>query len=63
MSLERLTDASVLKFYENIRQQVVADSKLGSPHRLLGDSARHHAIRLEQELVRRRLRFTPIVWR
>jgi hypothetical protein len=62
MALQDLTDESILKLYESIRQQVAADSQLGSKHRLLGDTAKQQAERLREELDRRRLSFTPIDW-
>jgi hypothetical protein len=61
-TLQDLTDESVLKLYESIRQQVAADIELGSKYRLLGETAKHQAERLRDELDRRRLRFTPIDW-
>ncbi|WP_024519343.1 hypothetical protein [Bradyrhizobium sp. Tv2a-2] len=63
MAIQDLSDESVLKFYENIRQQVSADMQAGGKHRLLGETARQQAQRLGDELDRRRLRFTPIDWR
>ena len=62
MALQDLTDESILKLYESIRQQVAADVQLGSKHRLLGDTAQQQAERLREELERRRLKFTPIDW-
>ena len=62
MALEDLTDESVLKLYESIRQHVAAEVELGSRYRLLGDTAKQQAGRLRDELDRRRLRFTPIDW-
>ncbi|WP_407186855.1 hypothetical protein [Bradyrhizobium centrosematis] len=62
MAIQDLSDASVLKLYENIRQQVAADLRLGSKHRLLGETAKREALRLEEELKRRRLPYTPISW-
>jgi hypothetical protein len=51
-----------MRFYENIREQVSADIRLGSRHRLLGETAKHQAERLREELDRRRLQFKPIEW-
>ena len=62
MALQDLTDESILKLYESIRQQVAADVRLGSKHRLLGETAKQQAERLREELERRRLSFTPIDW-
>jgi hypothetical protein len=63
MALQHLSDESVLTLYENIREQVSADIRLGSQHRLLGETARQQELRLREELERRGLRFTPIDWR
>ena len=60
--IENLTNESLLRLYENIREQVLADIRLGSPHRLLGDAAKQQEQRLREELERRRLEFTPIHW-
>lgn len=57
-----ISDESVLKFYENIRQQVAADMRLRSKHRLLGEAAKREALRLEEELNRRGVPYTPISW-
>lgn len=58
-SIHNLADENVLKLYENIREQVSADVRLGNRHRLLGETARQQAARLRDELD---LRFTPIDW-
>ena len=63
MSIQDLSDESVLKLYENIRQQVSADIRAGGKYRLLGETAKQQAQRLRDELSRRRLSFTPIDWR
>jgi hypothetical protein len=61
MGIESLTDESVLRLYESIRQQVEADTLLGSRHRLLRETAKQEAERLRAELDRRRLRYAPII--
>jgi hypothetical protein len=63
MTIQDLTDESVLKLYESIRQQVSADIRLGSNHRLLGEAAKQQAQRLREEIDRRRLQVTPISWK
>jgi len=63
MAIQDLSDESVLRLYENIRQQVSADTHAGSKYRLLGEPAKQQAQRLRDELDRRRLKFTPIDWR
>lgn len=62
MSIENLSDESVLRFYENIRIQVAADRALGARHHLLGDTAKHRADVLREEIDRRRLGADRIAW-
>lgn len=62
MALENLTTESVLKLYENIREQVVADTLAGTQHRLLRETAQKESDRLRAELDRRGVRFLPINW-
>jgi hypothetical protein len=57
-----LTDDYVRRLYENIREQVAADTRSGSRHRFVGETARQQAERLRAEMDRRRLRYTPIDW-
>jgi hypothetical protein len=63
MGVELLSDESVLRFYEDIRQQVAADLGAGNRYRFMGEAARQHAERLRIEIARRRLRCSPIEWR
>jgi hypothetical protein len=63
MGLEDLSDDSLLRLYENIREQVAADLGLGSRYRLLGETAWQQAERFRQELDRRRLQYAHIDWR
>ena len=62
MAIQHLTDESILQLYENIRQQVEADRRLGAEFRLLGDTAKEQAQRLRDEIDRRGLRVAPIIW-
>jgi hypothetical protein len=62
MALQDLSDESILKLYESIRQQVSADVQAGGRYRLLGETAKEQAQRLRGELERRRLSFAPIDW-
>jgi hypothetical protein len=62
MGIELLTDESVLTLYENIRQQVSADIRLGDCYRLLGETAKQQERRLRREIDRRGLRVTAIHW-
>jgi len=62
MAIQDMSDENVLKLYENIREQVSADSRAEGKYRLLGEAARQQADRLRGELERRQLSFTPIDW-
>ena len=62
MGIEVLTNESVLTLYENIRQLVSADIRLGDRYRLLGETAKHQETRLCREIDRRGLRVTAIHW-
>ncbi len=58
----RLSGESILRLYESIRRQVDANELLGEKYRLVGVAARDRAERLKEELPRRGMKFTPIVW-
>jgi hypothetical protein len=62
MTIAQLTDHTLLKFYDDIREQVAADNRSGGPYRLLGDVAKRRAEDLRAELSRRGLLFEPIDW-
>ena len=63
VGIESLSDESVLRFYEDIRQQVAADLATGNRYRFIGKAARKQAERLRIEIDRRRLKSNPIEWR
>jgi hypothetical protein len=63
MGIEFLSDESILRFYEYIRQQVAADLATGNRYRFAGEAARQQAERLRIEIDRRRLRCNLIEWR
>jgi len=63
MGIESLSDESVLRFYEDIRQQVAADLASGNRYRFIGEAAKQQAERLRIEIARRRLKCNPIEWR
>ena len=63
MGIESLSDECVLRFYEDIRQQVAADLCAGNRYRFMGEAAKQQAERLRIEIARRRLRCNPIEWR
>ena len=63
MGIELLSDESILRFYEDIRQQVAADLVIENRFRLMGSEAVKQRIeRLRIEIDRRRLRCNPIEW-
>lgn len=62
MSIQDLSDESVLRLYESIRQQVSADMALGGRHRLVGEAAKAQARHIREEIDRRRLDCKPIEW-
>ena len=63
MGIELLSDESILRFYEDIRQQVAADLATENRFRLMGSEAvKQRAERLQIEIDRRRLRCNPIEW-
>jgi hypothetical protein len=50
MGIESLSDESVLRFYEDIRQQVAADLGAGNRYRFMGEAAKQQAERLRIEI-------------
>lgn len=62
MNLPSLTDESLFAYYESVRRQVAADTRLAGRRRLVGAAVREYADRLQCEMDRRRLDFKPIVW-
>ena len=61
MSLEKISDESVVLYYENIRQQAEAD-RAYKYHLTVSPSVRERAEALRQELIRRKLQYSPINW-
>jgi hypothetical protein len=61
MSIENLNDESILRLYENIRQQVSVDITNGR-YRFLGELAKQRAETLRREIDRRRLNASRIEW-
>jgi hypothetical protein len=61
MGVEQMPDERLSHFYENIRQQVEADR--GKKHQFTtGPTVRQYADRLRNEMIKRRLRHSPIEW-
>jgi hypothetical protein len=57
-----LSDESVLRAYEHIRNEVMADARSGGMYRFMGQAAKDRANLLLTELNRRGLSVTPIHW-
>jgi hypothetical protein len=62
MNFENSKDETLLRFYENVRDQVQADNQFGGKYRFAGDGVKQYADKLHDEMERRRLRFSPIHW-
>jgi hypothetical protein len=61
VALVDLKDESLLRYYDNIRDEVTLDS--ASKFKLTnGPSIRKHADELQAEITRRRLQHAPINW-
>jgi hypothetical protein len=61
MSFERISDESVARYYESIRQQADADRK-HKEHFTASSSVREREDKLRQEMIKRRLQHSPINW-
>jgi hypothetical protein len=61
MSVEHMPDERLAHFYENIRQQVEADR--ANKHQFTAHpTVRQYADRLRSEMIKRRLKHSPIEW-
>lgn len=60
MALEKLSDESLRRLYENIRCEVAADSHVPQP--LMGETAKQRAEQLREEIEQRGLSVAPIDW-
>ncbi len=60
--LTALSDESLRRAYEGIRDQVTADSRAGGTYRFMGQAARDRANVLLNEINRRGLSIPPIYW-
>jgi len=59
---QKLSDESLLRYYESIREQVAGETRSGTPHRFMGEAMKQRSEQLRDELDRRRLRFRDIDW-
>ena len=62
MNFANSKDDTLLRFYENVRDQVEADRQFGGRYRFAGDGVKQYADELRDEMERRRLQFSPIHW-
>jgi hypothetical protein len=60
MNYSQTKDETLLRFYDDVRQQVILDGN--SRYRLAGEGVRAYAEKLREEMSKRRLRYTPIDW-
>ena len=61
MSVEHMPDERLTLFYENIRRQVEAD-RVYNHQFMAGRTVRDYADSLRNELIKRRLKHSPIEW-
>jgi hypothetical protein len=61
MSLEKVSDESVVHYYESIRQQAEAD-RAYKHHLTAGPTVRQRAEQLRHEMIKRKLQHSPINW-
>jgi len=61
MSVENLSDESIARYYESIRQQAEAD-RVHKCNFTANPTVRERAEKLREEMVRRRLQHSPINW-
>ena len=62
MDLNYLSDDSVRRAYEQIRDELMADARSGGPYRFMGAGAKARAEVLLTEIRRRGLNVPPINW-
>jgi hypothetical protein len=60
VDFSKISDASLLRYYEEIRSQVSSDIRSGG--RFMGAAAKERATILLAEIQRRQLSVTPIYW-
>ncbi len=61
MSIERISDESLARYYESIRQLADQDRR-HKHHFTASPSVRERADQLRQEMIKRRLNHSPINW-
>ena len=60
MNYSQTKDETLLRFYDDVRQQVLLDGN--GRYRFAGEGVRVYAGKLRDEMDRRRLRYAPIDW-
>ena len=60
MSAEHMPDERLARYYESIRRQVEADRR--HKHQFTAYPSSEYADRLRNELIKRRLKHSPIEW-
>jgi hypothetical protein len=61
MSVEHMPDGRLVHYYESVRQQVEAD-RAGNHTFMMNPTVQQYADRLQSELIRRGLEYSPIEW-
>lgn len=63
MSVENMPDDRIIHFYENIRQQVQVEADKANKHQFMTNpTVRQYADNLRREMIKRRLKHSPIEW-
>jgi hypothetical protein len=60
MGVENMPDERLVNYYEGVRKQVDADR--ANQHQFMGRAVREYADFLRDEIIKRRLQCSPIVW-
>jgi hypothetical protein len=61
MSVEDMPDERLVRYYENVRQQVEAD-RAGNHKFMMNPTVQHYADQLQSEMIKRGLEHSPIEW-
>ena len=61
MSVEDMPDGRLVRYYENVRQQVEAD-RAGNHKFMMNPTVQQYADQLQSEMIKRGLEHSPIEW-
>jgi hypothetical protein len=61
MSVEDMSDETLARYYENVRQQVEAD-RAGNHKFMMNPTVQQYADQLQSEMIKRGLEHSPIEW-